>query len=329
MSDRIRKWAYAGLLFVGFAWAIGPVTIRLLKDTYDPYTLALVRYIPAVIPLLAYSLIFHRDGLKASLKISKALVPLSILNVLMLMTWTIACYDTPAVTAQLVVKVSVIFVVVLSFVLFREERRVIREPGYILGTLISFIGVAIVLTEGRMSLSLLLEGSTFLIIFTAGLWAFYAISMKHLVTNIHPVPLFTVLASYAMVGILVSAIVFGDLSTIAHTDVQSAGIVFISGFVPIALAHPVYHFAQKHLGSALCSSWTLLNPFLTFVVSLVVLPDETLGLIPLLGGCILIAGTLWVTSVSNKVGAAHDSINAVGVGTPAKLASVGAAARKE
>lgn len=36
MSSTARNWAYAGLLFVGFAWSIGPVTIRLLKDTCDP-----------------------------------------------------------------------------------------------------------------------------------------------------------------------------------------------------------------------------------------------------------------------------------------------------
>jgi drug/metabolite transporter (DMT)-like permease len=320
MSDSIRKWAYAGLLFVGFAWAIGPVTIRLLKDTYDPYTLALVRYIAAVFPLLGYSLVFHRTGLKAALRLSKALIPLAVLNVLMLLTWTIACFETPAVTAQLVVKVSVIFVVVLSFIVFHEERRVIRDPGYILGTIVSFIGVTIVLTEGSFSVALLFKGSTFLIIFTAALWAFYAISMKHLVTNIHPVPVFAVLAVYSMIGIIITASVMGDLSTIAHTDARTAGIGFVSGFVPIALAHPVYHFAQKHLGSAFCSSWTLLNPFFTFLVSLVLLPDETLGWIPLLGGCILIAGTLWVTIVSNRAGAAHEAANTVGVGAT-KLAT--------
>jgi drug/metabolite transporter (DMT)-like permease len=313
MSDSTRKWAYSALLFVGFAWSIGPVTIRLLKDTYDPYTFALARYIFAVTPLVLYSYFFQRTELRAAFKLSKALIPLAFLNLLMLLTWTIACYETPAVTAQLIVKLSVIFVIVMSFIVFHEERRVIRDPGYILGTIVSFIGVGIVLTRGTMSISVAFNSATLLLFFTAFLWGVYAVSMKHLVTNVHPVAVFTVLTMYTTVGIVITAFVLGDPSNIMPTDLRCGFIVFISGFVPVALAHPAYHFAQKHLGSAFCSSWTLLNPFLTFLISLVLLPNETLGWIELIGGCVLIAGTLWVTIVANRVGSPEDASNTVGI----------------
>lgn len=306
MSDSIRKRAYLGLLFVGMAWAIGPVTIRLLRNDYDVYTLALARYVAAVIPLLIYSLVYHRPGLKAALKLSRNLLPLAVMNILMLITWTFACYGTPAVTAQLIVKISVIFVVLLSFLLFHEERRVIRDPGYLLGTAVSFVGLTIVLTGGTFTLALAVSGSSMLLILTALIWAGYAVWMKHLVTNIHPVPLVTVLAVYTTIGLTITAAVMGDITTLIPSDSRIALIAFISGFVPIAMAHPVYHFAQKHLGSAVCSSWTLLNPFFTFLASLVLLPNERLGAIGLLGGCILLSGTLCVTLSSNR---AHKSDN--------------------
>ncbi|MFP6584982.1 MAG: DMT family transporter [Candidatus Hydrogenedentota bacterium] len=313
MSDTIRKRAYLGLLFVGMAWAIGPVTIRLLRNDYDVYTLALARYIAAVIPLIIYSMIFHRDGLKTALKLSKNLLPLAVMNILMLLTWTFACYVTPAVTAQLIVKISVIFVVMLSFVLFHEERRVIRDPGYLLGTLVSFVGLTIVLTGGTFSLALAVSASSLLLILTALIWAGYAVWMKHLVTNIHPVPLVTVLAFYTTIGLAITAAAMGDITTLVPTDFRIGLIAFISGFVPIAMAHPVYHFAQKHLGSAVCSSWTLLNPLFTFLASLALLPNERLGAIELLGGCVLLSGTLCVTISSNRAHKSDDSASEASV----------------
>lgn len=315
MSDSTRKWAYAGLLFVGVAWSVGPVTIRMLKDVYDPYTLALVRYIAAIIPLFGYTLIFHRPGLVAAFKMSKALLPLAFVNVIMLLAWTFACYQTPAVTAQLIVKTSVIFVVILSFIVFHEERRVIRDPGYILGTMLSFFGVVIVLTGGTASIALAFTVSAFLLTFTALLWAIYAVWMKHLVTNVHPVPVFTVLAVYSTIGVAIAAVVLGDVSNIVPSDLRIATIGFISGFVPIALAHPVYHFAQKNLGSAFCASWTLLNPFFTYVAALIFLPNEHMGFIQMVGGCVIIAGTLWVTLASNRARSARDSAPPMSVNT--------------
>lgn len=303
MNDRSRNLAYAGLIFVGFAWAIGPVTVRLLMDRYDTYTMAYVRYIPAVITLLGYSLLFHREELGDAFRKPKALIPLAVLNVAMLLSWMQACIGTTATTAQLIVKVGVIFVVVLSFILFHEERKVIKDPGYLLGTLVSFIGVTVVLTGGPGELDTKFSFATVLLFVSALLWASYAVWMKHLVTNIHPVPLFTVLVIYTFVGVAALAFTFGDDRPMTPESPRLAFLVVVSGLIPIAVSHPIYHYAQKHLGSALCSTWTLLNPFLTFLVSLVLLPNETLTPIQFFGGCVLIGGTLQVTRASIKVNA--------------------------
>ena len=301
MNDRTRNWAYAALIFVGFAWSIGPVSLRLLMDRYDTYTMAFVRYIPALAALMAYSLLFHRDGLAAALRKPRAMIPLAVINVGMLLTWMQGCIGTSATTSQLIVKVGVIFVVVLSFILFREERKVIRHPGYIIGTLLSFIGVAVVLTGGPGELDTQFSFATIILIVSAFLWAMYAVWMKHLVTDIHPVPLFTVLVLYTFVGVTILAFTLGDDRPMMPESPELAALVVISGLIPIAISHPMYHFAQKHLGSALCSTWTLLNPFLTFLVSLVLLPNETLTPVQFLGGCVLIGGTLQVTRVSIRV----------------------------
>lgn len=301
MSDRTRQWAYAGLIFVGFAWAIGPVTVRLLMDAYDPYTMAFVRYIPAVVALTAYSLALHREGLVAALRRVRALVPLAFINMGMLLSWTHACIGTTATTAQLIVKVGVIFVVVLSFIFFHEERKVIKDPGYLIGTLFSFIGVAVVLTGGPGEVDTTFSMATVFLFATALFWATYVVWMKHLVTDIHPVPLFTALVLYTFVGVGALAFLLGDGRPMMPETPRIAVILVISGLVPIAISHPIYHFSQKHLGSSVCGTWTLLNPFLTFLVSLVVLPNETLTVTQFIGGCVLIGGTLQVTRVSIRV----------------------------
>ncbi len=68
----------------------------------------------------------------------------------------------------------------------------------------------------------------------------------------------------------------------------------ISGLIPIALAHPAFHYGQRWLGSAFCSSVALFNPLVTYLVALMIWPDERLILTQWIGSGVLVAGTLLV-----------------------------------
>ena len=54
-------------------------------------------------------------------------------------------------------------------------------------------------------------------------------------------------------------------------------IAIVSGIIPIAIGHTAFHYAQKYLGSSLCSSIALFNPLLTYAVVLGQFGGDPLG----------------------------------------------------
>lgn len=284
------------------AWATAPVFIRLLRNAYDPFTQAFVRYLSGMVVLVVVSLIGYRADMVRLLRHPLPLMALAVLNVTMQSTWTIGCYLAPATVAQVITKLQVVFVIVFSFFLFREERGVIRNPLYFLGTTLSFVGVAAVLTTDPRSLRPVFDKAAVMLLTTAFLWAVYLVWAKYLVADVHPVPMFTVLSIFTTAG-------FGFISMAyraAHPEVTiEAGwsitlVAVVSGLLPIAAAHPAFHYAQKYLGSAFCASVNLLNPLLTYLISLVALPAERLLLSQWIGAAILVTGTLLVTYAGHR-----------------------------
>lgn len=284
-------------------WALAPVFIRGLSTTYDPYTMNFLRYTGAGIPLLAISLLVYRDDLRAAAANWRGMVGIALLNVFQQTLWTIGCSGAGATVAQIVSKLSVVLVIVFSFVLFHEERAVIKSPVYLLGTLASLAGVGIVIGGGAESMALALDFPMVAVLIVAVLWAVYMVWGKHLVRNVHPVPMFTVLAIYTTIGFGVLTFVAGTPSTLVSAGPRMATLALVSGLLPIGMAHPCFHFGQKYLGSAFSSSVVLLNPLLTYLVAQWFWPDERLALVQWAGAALLLGGTFAVIYVGRRVSA--------------------------
>ena len=294
MNDSQRVSAATALVVSASGWALAPIFIRQLSVVYDPNTQNLLRYLSATIPLVVVSAVWYREDLRAAFRDYKGMLGIAILNVVQQLVWTIGCAGSTATTAQLISKLSIVFVIIFSFLLFHEERAIIKSPLYIAGTVLSFVGVGGVISDNPASVVPTLNWPTLMLLAMAVLWAVYTVWAKHLVTDVHPVPMFTVLSIYTTIGCAILSVVWGAPSTLVTAGIPPIIIGIISGLIPIALAHPTFHFAQKHLGSALCSSVALFNPLLTYAIALWIFPDEHLVLTQWLGAGVLLAGTLLV-----------------------------------
>jgi drug/metabolite transporter (DMT)-like permease len=290
------------LAYASFGWSLSPIFIRFLSDAYDPFSQILVRYGSSALALTAVCLVFYRDSFREALRCSGRIVPLAGVIVAHQYVWTAANYGATPTVAQLTTKLSVALVVLFSFVMFREERSVIRHPLYLGGTLLSLLGMAGVLAKDVGSLVPNFDRYAILLLLTALLWAVYVVWAKHLVGNIHPVPLFTVLSLWACVAFVLMAVTLGDLRQITDAGPRTTAIAVVSGLIPIAFAHPSYHYAQRHLGAALCSSLNLLNPLMTYGFALLIWPDEHLLPSQWAGAAVLLVGTLLVTVAARRAG---------------------------
>lgn len=298
-----KRGAFFSLVVAVVSWASAPVFIKLLADAYDPYTQAFVRYTAASIVMLTVCLVFYRKELGHILRTKPlALALVAGINVGSQIIWTLSCYWADAATMpQLVIRLSVVMVVILSFFLFHEERAVIRHPLFLTGTAISFVGVAAVIATDPASLIPQFDRAALAALGAALGLALYMVSSKHVVLGMNAIPMFGVVATFTALGLGISSLVAGDMTTAIEADARTTLIAFISGIIPMAIAHPSYNYAQKHLGSAFCSSFIFLMPLCTYLMALAFLPDERLLWTQWVGGGILIGGTALVVYVAHRV----------------------------
>ncbi len=286
--------AYAGLAVAVVSWGFSPVFIRFLSAPYDPFTQAFVRYGSATAALLILSAWLYPRDFERAWRHGGPLLALAVVLVAYQYTWTAGCSGANPTVAQLISKISLVLVILFSFAIFRDERSVIRSKEYLLGTVLCLIGVAFVLTRDPGRLLPAVDVYTLLLWLSALCWAVYAVWARHVSLNIHPVPMFTVLAVFSTIGLGGLALVFGEPSSLFEAGAYNTGIAVLSGLLPIAVAHPAFHYAQRNLGSAYCNSLELLNPLITYVVAVLVWPEERLIPTQWLGGGILLVGAFMV-----------------------------------
>jgi drug/metabolite transporter (DMT)-like permease len=291
----------SALVFAVAGWALAPIFIRYLSISYDSYTQNVLRYASAAVPLTIICLLYFRRELWVALGNMKGIMGISILNVVQQQTWTVGCAGATATTAQLISKLSVVLVVIFSFYLFHEERAVIKSPIYLAGTLLSLAGVCAVMSDDPATMMPVLNAPTLLLLATAVFWGGYMVWAKHIVMRMHPIPMFTAISIYVTLGFVLLDVFLGRPASLVRAGGQAALIGIVSGLIPIAMAHPCYHFAQKHLGAAWCSSISLLNPLMTYAVALFFFADERMVPTQWAGAAVLLAGTLIVTYAGRRV----------------------------
>lgn len=274
-----------------FGWALTPVFVRYMSDAYDPYTQAFIRYASAAAALCVYSSIRYRKEFIRAIGDWRTLAPIGLLVIAMQLAWTIAIYNTTATKAQLVTTLQAPMVILLSFIVFREERDVIRSRNYIVGTVLSVIGViGVFMREDGGVLRFRVDFAMLLLLFVSAAWAVYAVWGRHTAKGLHPVPMFTMISVYVSLGFIVTMFAFGRPVTLWTAGLRMNGIAFVSGVVCIASAHCAFHYAQVRLGSAYCTTIQLATPFITHLLALMIWLDEALIWIQWAGGLMLIGG---------------------------------------
>lgn len=296
--------AYSALAAATLGWALSPIFMRYMTGTYDPYTQSFLRYAFAMIILLGISAIGYREGFMAALRRPRATVGLAALNFVMQTAWTVSLYHTTATAAQLITKIQVLMIIAMSYFLYQEERAVIRSPRYIIGTALGFIGLAgVLMDDPSKSLLPTLDIAVFLLLFVSVCWSIYAVWGKHVVKDLHPVPMFTVVSIYTTVAFGVNMLIFGSPGTIVSGGSHMLGVAALSSVLPIAVAHAGYHYAQHRLGAAFCISVQLITPAITNGLAVFFWPDERMNAIQWIGAGILTTGSFCVIQAQRKASA--------------------------
>jgi len=253
---------YAAVLATVLIWSTPSLFQYYLNRYYDPWAQNFYRYVVAclaIAPLLIYRI--QRGAPRLNWRaVIICFVP-CLPNVVHQVTQVMALfYMGPGVYA-IFTRASVIFTALLALAFFPEERRVIRQWQFQLGTLLGLIGAfgVVWFQPGWKSGHIALPG--LFIAFTATFcWALYGILVKRPSRELGSIRSFGVISLITSVLLLPLTFAFGKIGAPLHAGSHVNLILIISAVSCITLAHVLYYVAIREIGVALAQSLQLLCP---------------------------------------------------------------------
>ena len=250
---------------------------------YEPWSQNFYRYLVAFLAVLPFVLLrFRRDGPQFYRTVFLACLIPSLPNVIHQITQTVALYHMGPGVYAIFGRSSVIFTALLALIFFPEERRIIRQWQFQLGTALGLIGAVgvVCFQEGWQAGHVPLGG--FAIAFIASFcWALYSVLVKRPSARLGPIRSFGVISFITSLLLLPLTVAFGKIDTPLRVDAGVNLILIVSAVTCISLAHVLYYVAIRKVGVALSQTLQL------------ICPAGALGLSALFFGERLTAAQLW------------------------------------
>jgi drug/metabolite transporter (DMT)-like permease len=245
-------------------WSLPSLFQFYLNRFYDPWAQNFYRYAVAclaIIPFVVFQFRRPAQAGKIDLRAVMACLVPCLPNVVHQITQVVALfYMGPGVYA-IFIRSSVIFTALLALAFFPEERVVIRQWQFQVGTLLGLVGAFGVIwfqPNGR-DRHIALPG--LFIAFTASLcWALYATLIKRPSARLGPIRSFGIVSVITSTLLLPLTLAFGNIATPLQVSANVNWVLIISAVTCITLAHVLYYVAIREIGVALAQSLQLLCP---------------------------------------------------------------------
>src|SRR5437868_42468 len=253
---------YSAVFATVFIWSLPSLFMYYLNRYYDPWAQNFYRYSVACIaiaPLLLYQI--HRGGPRIDMQAVTICILPCLPNVVHQVTQVMALFYVGPGVYTIFTRASVIFTALLALVFFPEERHVIRQWQFQLGTGLGLIGAfgVVWFQPGWKSGHIAIPG--LFIAFTATFcWALYGVLVKRPSRELGSIRSFGVISVITSALLFPLTIAFGKIGTPLHTGSQVNLVLIVSAVTCITLAHVLYYVAIREIGVALAQSLQLLCP---------------------------------------------------------------------
>jgi len=262
---------YSAVFATVFIWSLPSLFMYYLNRHYDPWAQNFYRYSVACIaiaPLLLYQI--HRGGPRIDMQAVKLCLLPCLPNVVHQVTQVMALFYIGPGVYTIFTRASVIFTALLALAFFPEERAVIRQWQFQLGTLLGLFGAFGVIwfqaNAGLHSQHVALPG--LLIAFTATFcWALYGVLIKRPSAELGSIRSFGLISFITSALLFPLTLAFGKIATPVHAGAHANLVLVISAVTCITLAHVLYYVAIREIGVALSQSLQLLCPAIAMGLS--------------------------------------------------------------
>jgi drug/metabolite transporter (DMT)-like permease len=242
-----------------------------LNRFYDPWAQNFYRYSVACIaiaPLVLYRM--RGGGAPIDMRAIRLCLLPCLPNVVHQVTQVMALFYIGPGVYTIFTRASVIFTALLALAFFPEERFVIRQWKFQIGTCLGLLGAFGVIWFEPNAIShdqhVALPG--LLIAFTATFcWALYGVLIKRPSAQLGSIRSFGIVSFITSGLLLPLTLVFGKIGTPIHAGAQANLILILSAVICITLAHVLYYVAIQQIGVALAQTLQLICPAMAMALS--------------------------------------------------------------
>lgn len=264
--------ATLSLIIAILCWSAVPLFLKYFTTYIDAWTANGYRYPFAAALFVPWLIIFYRQDKLNTYVCKKAILPASV-NLIGQSLWAWAPYFINPALQAFIVRLSVVWVVIGSFILFPDEREVIKSKRFWGGVLLTVSGfIGIILCGSELPKESTLFGIIIIVICSI-FWALYNLTVRRNMNSIDSRLAFGVISLYTAFGTLILMFLLGKPNALFSLPGKINFFVFLSALIGIATAHVFFYVALKRIGVAIAASFNLLSPFITAVFSMILFEE--------------------------------------------------------
>jgi drug/metabolite transporter (DMT)-like permease len=288
-NEQLTK-GYVAIFSTVVIWSLPSLFQFYLNRFYDPWSQNFYRYLVACLAIIPFVLFQFRRGPKIDIRaVGLCLIP-CLPNVVHQITQVVALFYVGPGVYAIFGRTTVIFTALLALAFFPEERHVIRQWQFQVGTLLGLVGAFGVIWFQSNGEDRHLAGRGLLICFVATFcWSLYGVLVKRPSARLGPIRSFGVVSVVTSALLLPLTLAFGKIGTPLQVTGHVNMILIISAVVWITLAHVLYYVAIREIGVALAQTLQLICPLGALALSAWIF-HERLTTAQLISAVILLIG---------------------------------------
>ncbi len=273
---RVDAMAYFLLVLTVLFWSGNFVLGRGVHDLIPPVALSFWRWTIALVIILPFTAQKVINSLPAIKKNWKFFLGLSIPSVTCFNTFIyLALQTSTAINTVLINSMMPIFIVLISWVTFRDRLTLVQT----IGVLISLLGLTWLITKGdpRILRSIQFSRGDLWTLAAGISWALYSVLLRKRPQNIKPDVFLTCLISFGLV--LIIPIYLWELQTGANVALSwpvVGSIVYVAVF-PSVVAYLFWNRAVGIVGANKAGIFIHLMPVFGTILSIIFLGERLLG----------------------------------------------------
>jgi drug/metabolite transporter (DMT)-like permease len=264
-----RSTGYAAVFATVAIWSLPSLFQFYLNRFYDPWAQNFYRYSVAGLAIVPFLFLRSRQPGSALTPRRFWLCVLPCLpNVVHQVGQVVALYYIGPGVYAIFGRTSVIFTALLALAMFPDERYVIRQWQFQVGTLLGLIGAFGVLWFQLDAEHHHISGRGVIIAIVATFcWALYGVLIKRPSAQLGSIRSFGVVSLVTSLLLLPLTALFGHLDTPLHAGTNVNNILILSAVICITLAHVLYYIAIREIGVALAQTLQLICPIGALLLS--------------------------------------------------------------